>query len=149
MNQTFTQETKNKVEIIKSQLPLVLENYKKYFIFFHKNPEVAEYQQFYVQYKSQLEQLNTQLGDINKSIDLNINKLNKLTGVANYELKDKKTEFAELIQNFEHYKQTLDGAEQMIDDYKTLYNKQYYKNVQLLVGIIVTIILIGKLMNKK
>lgn len=149
MNQTFTTETKNKIEVIKNQIPIVLENYKKYFIFFHKNPEVAEYQQFYTQYKSQLEQLNTQLGQIHKSIDSNIVKLNKMVKIANVELKDKKTEFAELIQNFEHYKQTLDGAEQMIDDYKTLYNKQYYKNVQLMVGIIITIILISKLMNKK
>ncbi len=149
MDQSFTEETKNEIEIINNQIPIVLKNYKKYFIFFHKNPEVVEYQQFYTQYKSQLEQLNTQLGQIHKSIDEKIVKLNKLVGIANIELKDKKTEFAELIKNFEHYKQTLDGAEQMIDDFKTLYNKEYYKNVQLIVGIVITIILITKLMNKK
>jgi len=142
-------ETNKKLEIIEEQLPHILEQYKKYFIFYNKNPEVAEYQQFYVQYKTQIEQLNSQLGRMSTDIQSNIQKVNKSVNKANFQIKDKKKEFAELIKNFEHYQDSLQGAEQMIDDYKTLYNKQYYKNVQLVVGIIFIILLTGKLVSQK
>ena len=142
-------ETNKKLEIIEEQLPHILEQYKKYFIFYNKNPEVAEYQQFYVQYKTQIEQLNSQLGRMSTDIQSNIQKVNKSVNKANFQIKDKKKEFAELIKNFEHYQDSLQGAEQMIDDYKTLYNKQYYKNVQLVVGILFIFLLTGKLMSQK
>lgn len=142
-------ETNNKLKIISEQLPHILEQYKKYFIFYHKNPEIEEYQQFYVQYKSQIEQLNSQLGRMSTEIQGNIQKVNKRVDIANFQIKDKKKEFAELIKNFEHYQDSLQGAEQMIDDYKSLYNKQYYKNVQLIIGIIFIFLITGKIMSKK
>lgn len=142
-------ETNKKLQIIEEQLPHILEQYKKYFIFYNKNPEVAEYQQFYVQYKTQIEQLNSQLGRMSTDIQSNIQKVNKSVNKANFQIKDKKKEFAELIKNFEHYQDSLQGAEQMIDDYKTLYNKQYYKNVQLVVGILFIFLITGKLMSQK
>lgn len=142
-------ETNKKIEIIEEQLPHILDQYKKYFIFYNKNPEVAEYQQYYVQYKTQIEQLNSQLGRMSTDIQSNIQKVNKNVNKANFQIKDKKKEFAELIKNFEHYQESLQGAEQMIDDYKSLYNKQYYKNVQLVVGIIFIILLTGKLVSQK
>lgn len=142
-------ETNKKIEIIEEQLPHILDQYKKYFIFYNKNPEVAEYQQYYVQYKTQIEQLNSQLGRMSTDIQSNIQKVNKSVNKANFQIKDKKKEFAELIKNFEHYQDSLQGAEQMIDDYKTLYNKQYYKNVQLVVGIVFIVLLTGKLVSQK
>ena len=92
MNHEITKQLGGKLKIIIEKLPGLLEDYKKYFIFFHKNPEIAEYQQIYVQYQ---------------------------------------------------------GADQMIDDFKTLYNNQYYKNVQIIYGIGIIGFVITFLMKKK
>ena len=73
--------------------------------------------------QTQIEQLNSQLGRMSTDIQSNIQKVNKSVNKANFQIKDKKKEYAELIKNFEHYQDSLQGAEQMIDDYKTLYNK--------------------------
>lgn len=40
------------------------------------------------------------------------------------------------------------GAKIMIDDYKTVYNTQYYKNVELFIGVILMLILSAKIFRK-
>ena len=64
-------------------------------------------------------------------------------------LTDKKQKFNEIILGFDHYQGALSGADQMIDDFKTLYNNQYYKNVQIIYGIGIIGFVITFLMKKK
>lgn len=40
------------------------------------------------------------------------------------------------------------GSKIMIDDYKTIYNTQYYKNVELFIGVILMVLLSAKIFRK-
>ena len=63
-------------------------------------------------------------------------------------LTDKKQHFKKIIMGFDHYQGVLLGADQMIDDFNTLYNNQYYKNVQIIYGIGIVGFVITFLMKK-
>ena len=149
MNHELTKQMSGKLKIIIEKLPGLLEEYKKYFIFFHKNPEIAEYQQIYVQYKSQIQNTNKELTTLGENIEQTILQINKTISKENVLLTDKKQKFNEIILGFDHYQGALSGADQMIDDFKTLYNNQYYKNVQIIYGIGIIGFVITFLMKKK
>lgn len=149
MNHSITEQTQNQLKIITEKIPGLLEDYKKYFIFFHKNPEVVEYQQIYVQQKTELQNTNKDLVKLGEQTELSIAKLHKMMEQENTTLNDKKSQYQELIKGFEYYQSTLLGTEQMTDDFNTLYNIQYYKNVQMLFGIGIVGALITFLMKKK
>ena len=149
MNHEITKQLGGKLKIIIEKLPGLLEDYKKYFIFFHKNPEIAEYQQIYVQYKSQIQNTNKELTTLGENIEQTILQINRTISKENIVLADKKQKFKEIIMGFDHYQGALQGADQMIDDFKTLYNNQYYKNVQIIYGIGIIGFVITFLMKKK
>ena len=149
MNHYITKKTDQQLLEIKEKIPIMVEDYKKYFIFFHKNPEVDEYQQMYAQFKSTIQNTNSQLMNLGKETEKNILIVNKNISNENKKISDKKSKFSELITGFEHYQDTLLGAEQMIDDFKTLYNNQYYINLQKSFGIVLLIIVGSILLKKK
>jgi len=149
MNNEITKQLYSKIKIIIEKLPGLLEEYKKYFIFFHKNPEIAEYQQIYVQYKSQIQNTNKELTALGENIEQKILQINKNISKENVMLTDKKQHFKEIIMGFDHYQGALLGADQMKDDFNTLYNNQYYKNVQIIYGIGIVGFVITFLMKKK
>jgi len=41
------EEIKEKIYALQEQLPIILEDFKKYFVFYNKNPEYPEYQQMF------------------------------------------------------------------------------------------------------
>ena len=55
-------------------------------------------------------------------------------------------EMSELINNLQN---TQNGSEILIDDSKTKYNIQYYKNVEIFIGILILSGLLTKLVIKK
>ena len=42
-----TEEFTNKLETLENQLPAIIEDFKKYYVFYKKNPEYPEYQQMF------------------------------------------------------------------------------------------------------
>jgi hypothetical protein len=149
MNHPITQNYNTQIQTIKEKLPGLLGDFEKYFIFFHKNPEVNEYQQIYTQYKSQLQNLNMEILKIGENIEASILETNKSVAKDNKLLGNKKKIFKKLITKMDYYQDTLFGSAQMTDDYKTLYNSQYYKNIQLVFGILFVITFITILIKKK
>ena len=137
------------IKIIIEKIPGLLEEYTKYFIFFHKNPEIAEYQQIYVQYKSQIQNTNKELTALGENIEKTILQINTNISSESSTLTDKKQHFKKIIAGFDYYQGALSGADQMIDDFKTLYNNQYYKNVQIIYGIGIIGFIITFVMKKK
>ena len=50
-----------KLETLQNQLPAILEDFKKYYVFFKKNPEYPEYQQMFQNIKGNLNTINSDL----------------------------------------------------------------------------------------
>jgi hypothetical protein len=127
-----------KIDSIKTQFFSALDDFKKYYVYYNKNPEVNEFQNYYANSKSQLQSMSKDLfvttNDIDKQIEIleeTIQKMDKL-------LKQEKTLHGELLSLLKNIHNTHVGSEILIDDSKAMYNQQYYYNWELIVGIFIT-----------
>jgi len=138
-----------KINTIKSQFFSALDDFKKYYVYYNKNPEVNEFQNYYANSKSQLQGMSRDLFLTTNNIYKNIEILDKEISAISLQVDDEKKlnkELMELISNLEN---TQNGSEILIDDSKTKYNEQYLKNWEIFIGIILVSILIGKLFKTK
>ena len=64
-----------KITNINSQFFSALDDFKKYYVYFNKNPEVNEFQNFYENSKGQLQTISKNLFVVTNAIDSSIEKL--------------------------------------------------------------------------
>lgn len=146
MNQS--QIFKEKINSINSQFFSALDDFKKYYVYYNKNPEVNEFQNYYSSSKGQLQSLSGNLFLTTNNIDKSIDDLDKaMSEIANdlekeKELNKKMTDILNNLQN------TKNGSQILIDDSKTEYNIQYYENIELVVGIFIVGGLLATLFKK-
>lgn len=139
-----SKQINEKIDTIKSQFFSALDDFKKYYVYYNKNPEVNEFQNYYANSKGQLQIMSRDIFLTSNTIDKNIEMLNKALVLLSIKLNDEKKlnkEMTDLINNLEN---TQNGSEILIEDSKTKYNIQYYKNWELVIGIV----LIGGLLSK-
>jgi hypothetical protein len=150
--QTLIKQSKQfneQINNIKSQFFSALDDFTKYYVYYNKNPEVNEFQNYYANSKSQLQTMSKDLFLTTNNIDKNIEDLdNEMLNISIQLEKEKKLnkEMSELINNLQN---TQNGSEILIDDSKTKYNIQYYKNVEIFIGILILSGLLTKLLIKK
>lgn len=133
-----------KINTIKSQFFSALDDFKKYYVYYNKNPEVNEFQNYYLNSKSQLQGMSKDLFLISNNINKNIENLDKQMTAISAQLDNEKKlnkEMMELIANLEN---TQNGSEILIDNSKEKYNNQYWKNWEILFGIVIVSILLSK-----
>lgn len=134
-----------KIDNINDSFFSTLDDYKKHFVHFKKNPEINEYQNYYANTKSQLQNMNKKLIVTTNEIDKLINSLAKdMVGVSKRLDKEKKLN-EELVLKYNSFQNTQNGSEILIDDSKKEYNIQYYKNWEMVFGIIMMGGLLGTL----
>jgi hypothetical protein len=137
-----------KIHAIKSQFSASLDDFQKYYVYYNKNPEVNEFQNYYANSKSQLQNASRDLLSISNYIDTLIAELSKEMSSKSIQLKDEKKinkELTELISNLEN---TQNGSEILIDDSKKEYNEQYWQNWEIFIGIAFVSLLLGRLFKK-
>ena len=137
-----------KIKGIKNSFFSALDDFKKYYVYYNKNPEVNEYQNFFITSKGQLQGLNSDIFLVTNNIQKNITNLNIEMEAISNKLKSEKNLNAELISLINHIQTTEDGSSIMIDDTKYEYNAQYYKNWELFIGIIFFTGISIKMLNK-
>jgi hypothetical protein len=132
-----------KIDSIQSQFTSVLKDFQTSFVYFHKNPEVDEFQQQYDTSKGQLQMLSDQLLQTTAQIHSSIRQLEgKMENVA-LQLEMEKAKYVKLTSSAEGLENTQNGSEILIDDYKSKYNQQYYRNVRLYFGILLLFMALG------
>jgi len=141
------EEIKEKIHTLQQQLPAILDDFKKYYVFYNKNPEVDEYQNFFATSKGQLQELNSEIFVVTNNIQKHIKELNAEMAAISNKLKDEKDLSSELLLLINNIQTTEDGSAIMIDDVKEEYNRQYYKNLELFIGIIVFTGITVKILN--
>jgi hypothetical protein len=137
-----------KITTIKDSFFSALDDFKKYYVFYHKNPEVDELQNFFVNSKGQLQKLNSDIFLVTNTIQKKIKDLDTEMQTVTYKLNDEKELNGELLKLINRIQTTQDGSAIMIDDAKDEYNMQYYANWELFIGIIVVMGVSIKILNK-
>jgi len=126
-----------KINIIKTQFFSALDDFKKYYVYFNKNPEVNEFQNYYSNSKGQLQAMSRDLFLTTNNIDKNVESLDKEMSAISVKLEDEKKLNGELMKLLTNLQNTHNGSEILIDDSKDAYNIQYYYNWELIVGILI------------
>jgi len=122
---------------IKSQFFSALDDFKKYYVYYNKNPEVNEFQNYYTNSKSQLQTMSKDLFLTTNDIDKHIEFLDNEMFDISIKLEKQKKIHKEMLALINNLQNTQNGSEILIDDSKTQYNIQYYKNVEIFIGILI------------
>lgn len=137
-----------KIKTIKDSFFSALDDFKKYYVYYHKNPEVDEFQNFFNNSKGQLQKLNADIFLLTNNIQQKIKDLDMEMQLTSNKLDDEKELNGELLKLINRIQITQDGSAIMIDDAKEEYNIQYYKNWEIFIGILIFTTISVKLLNK-
>ena len=140
---------KEKLEVLKQQLPSILEDFKKYFIFYNKNPEYPEYQQMFENIKSNLNQLNSQLFVISNDVESSTDDLNKKLFALDILIKREKKKNRELKRKLGLIEHKNNASTEMISNFEEIYDSQYLHNWGLFFSIIIAGFVIKNIYVKK
>jgi hypothetical protein len=137
-----------KINNIKSQFFSALDDFKKYYVYYNKNPEVNEFQNFYINSKTQLQTMSRDLFLTTNNIDKQIEFLDGEMKVVSIKLEDEKLLNVELMKLFTNLQNTQNGTEILINNSKEEYNEQYYNNLEIICGIFITGALLATMFKK-
>ena len=115
---------KNTLETLQQQLPAILTDFKKYYVFYNKNPEYPEYQQSFQNIKGNLNKINSDLFTLSNSVQSTTDELNtNLKKLYILIEKEKKTNI-ELKIKLGIVENENDASTELISDYKQLYESE-------------------------
>jgi len=126
-----------RINTLKNSFFSALDDFKKYYVYYNKNPEVNEFQNFYANSKGQLQTFNKDLFLTTNYIEKSIQDLDTKMKEISLKLKDEKKLNKELLKLSGGLENTQEGSEKLIDDSKEQYNQQYYYNWELFIGILI------------
>ena len=142
-------QNEEKINIIKTQFFSALDDFKKYYVYFNKNPEVNEFQNYYANSKSQLQSMTRDLFLLTNSIDKSIENLDSQMQLVSLKLEDEKKLNVELTKLFNDLNNTKEGSVVLINDSKEEYNQQYYNNWEMVLGIFIASVTLTVLFKTK
>jgi hypothetical protein len=142
-------DLQNKIKTLQEKLPSLLDDFKKYYVNVNKNPTYTDYQTHYQNIKANItstaNDLLTIFGDVTKNSQNISNGLSEI----NVLIESEKQKNAELTSIQNGVDNNYNGSKIMIDEYKELYNKNYMKNILMVVGIIGAGIALVKVFGNK
>jgi hypothetical protein len=138
-----------KINSIKTQFFSALDDFKKYYVYYHKNPEVNEFQNYYSNSKGQLQNLSKELVSTTNNINQSIKSLNNKMVNDDKKLNNEKKINGKLTNTVANLENTQNGSEILIDDTKYNYNLKYYFNIELFIGILIIGGTLAKIFRKQ
>lgn len=145
INLEYQPQTNNyneKLNNLSSTFFSLIDDYKKYYVYTNKNPEVNEYQNFFLNTETQIQNTNKEVINLTNLIKNDIKQLDKLINDINIKLSTEKALNKELSKLILNLKNDNNGSSIMLDETTILYNKQYLWNIEIFIGIIILSFLI-------
>lgn len=139
----------NKLDVLKSQMPQILDDFKKYYVFYNKNPSLNEYQQLYDNIKNNLQSLISQLFSIDNNIQSNLKIINDQLILLNNEINNEKNKYNRFNKKYQKLQNKYNASYKMIDNYKTNYNMIYLHNWSLFIGSLISTFILYKVYSQK
>jgi hypothetical protein len=139
----------SEIKTIQDKLPSVLDDFKKYYVFYNKNPTYTEYQTILENLKSDLNSMNSELFKISNNVEQNIKSISKNFNELNKLIQKEKAKNTRLMFVYNDFKKNYNGSKLMIDEYKQIYNEKFMNNCFIFIGIIVNGIVLAKIFASK
>jgi outer membrane murein-binding lipoprotein Lpp len=138
----------NTMNTLTQQLPPMLDNFQRYYVFYNTNPNYPEYIQMFSSIKANLNNMNTQMFALNNEVESNMNTLSSSMLTLNANIQQLKSENDIMSKNDSSLQQLLDSSNELISNYSQLYDESYLKNWGIFLSIGFSILLI-KIIFKK
>jgi hypothetical protein len=135
---------KEKLQTLNKQLPAILDEFKKYYVFFNKNPEYPEYQTSFENIKGNMTKLSSDLFMLSNDVQSSTDELNKKLFALNVLIQQEKKKNHELKATLGIVEHKNNAATELIYDYKNIYSEEYLRNWALFISIL----LIGTSISK-
>jgi hypothetical protein len=136
---------KEKLQTLNKQLPAILDDFKKYYVFFNKNPEYPEYQNSFENIKGNMNKLNSDLFMLSNDVESSTNELNKKLFALNILIQKEKERNRKLNLGLGIVEHKNNAATELISDYKSMYSEEYLRNWALFVSILIIGVSISKI----
>lgn len=143
------QEFSNQLKLLQQQLPPILDDFEKYYVFYNMNPSNNEYQQMFQNIKNNLDTINSKMFMLSNSIEKETDNINKKLLALDVLIQKEKKENIELKIKLGIIKEKEDSADIMISDYKQRYDIGYLKNWAVFLSIIAAGFAISKVSSNK
>ena len=128
---------KEKLQTLNQQLPAILDDFKKYYIFFNKNPEYPEYQNSFENIKGNMNKLSSDLFMLSNDVQSSTGELNKKLFALNVLIQEEKERNRKLKLKLGIIEHKNNAATELIYDYKNMYSEEYLRNWALFVSILI------------
>ena len=128
---------KEKLQTLNNQLPAILADFKKYYVFFNKNPEYPEYQNSFENIKANMNKLSSDLFMLSNDVQSSTGELNKKLFALNVLIQEEKKRNHELKLKLGIVEHKNSAATELIYDYKNMYSEEYLRNWALFVSIVI------------
>ena len=109
-------------------MPHILDDFKKYFILYNKDPNFPEYQSMFENVKQQLNKLSASLFMISNDVDSNTDKINKKFFELNASIKEEKKRNIVLKRKLGIIEQKGNSSDEMFDNFNEIYDMGYLRN---------------------
>jgi hypothetical protein len=134
----------SQIETLKEKLPSILDDFKKYYVFYNKNPEFAEYQQMFDNIKGNLQKLNSELFMTTNNIEKDTETINDKLRKLDILISKEKEKNRQLKRKLGIIETKYNGSDELINNYKEIYNLDYLRNFALFMGIVLSFVIIAK-----
>ena len=128
-------DMREKIINLKKSFLLALKDFKQNYINYNLNNDIDEYKNIFYTSKYQLQEINSNLYDLTEQMKKKIllnhsNNQNELKSLS-----ESKELYNISIDELENVKDKSRASNILNDDYEEMYNKQFYENFQLVLGI--------------
>jgi hypothetical protein len=134
-----------KVETLQQQLPPVLDDFNKYFVFYNKTPDYPEYQNMFNNIKQNLNSLGASLFMVSNDVDANIDNINEVFKRLDILINREKKRNRELKRKLGIVESEVSSSNEMISDFNEMYDTDYLRNWGLFLSTIVVGVSISKI----
>jgi hypothetical protein len=137
----------SKINALSNQLPAILDDFKKYYVFYNKTPEYDEYKNMFENIKSNLNTTNTSLVKISDSVSSATEDINEKLEELNKLIRRERIKNIALKRLLGREEEKYNGTDEMISNYREMYELNYLRNWAMFIGILIVSFAIGKVFN--
>lgn len=139
---------REKLKTLNQQSPAILNDFKKYYVFFNKNPENPEYQNLFENIKNNLTKTGSDLFVLSNDVESSTNEINKKMFALNILIQKEKEINRELKKKLGIVEHKNNASTELIYDYKNMYSEEYLRNWSLFFCILIIGSSISKINSK-
>jgi hypothetical protein len=141
----FTQQLTS----LEQQLPSILDDFEKYYIFYNMNPSNSEYQRIFENIKNNLNTVNSKTLNLSNGLEKSLDEINKKLKSLDIHIQKEKETNVKLKKTLGIIEQKGNSSNILINNYKQLYDINYLQNWALFLSIVVAGYSIFKISKNK